>query len=932
MIQHDYVYDLTHQPYQSEFLDENSGLLRQTFTIPEGIRSVHGLRIRLSKYGNPGPVELMLWRAGRTAPLASGIIASGEVTPVFERMVGIDFDPCLVTPGERLELRVRVLAGQQPLDAYRIYGPNTRSELVSEGGARFPYWWYLDPNIRLDDVNASLPVGYRGAGLPDYNEGERLDAAGRRTWSISFQVLTDRDETEPSLHEQQFEFVQALTTEPFSEWVCVRNPARQPKPGEAWITQDWKVDAPENSSPVLNNAVLELTTFLGRVLGVSLTRGQAQKTIRLSLKETEDKNPEAFRVSVTVKDVHIVSGDPRGLLRGVFWLEREMLLQRAPALAVGEYQVKPRYETRMVPGIYPAPTYFMLREAQIFTRGYLWRLARAGYNAVYFQASIEDFVENSTVFPEMNDPEAPVVIERLRRAVELAAEYGVAFYWDLKTGYEKPFPESIYERLPHLHSFRKFGNFPCTGQPETLAFIGETIANVFRKVEKLRGIVLVYDTEGFYSCITHNAKDNCPYCKNYSIEELGNRIFDTLKQSMRILHSDRDLVLWTYICDEPWNYRLIRSMPSDVILMACYSQLQRLNRFNTVVLADDYSLCSDAPSDYFLKVKAAAAERGLRFYCKTEDTFAQEFVSTPFTPCLEQHQRRWDRLAQEDTVTGMISQYLHVGFTPTPCQDLMVQNVFEVRKDGRPFVLTPREKLTRAACLNYGSEVSELVTQAWESFSQAIRDYFPYTWGVCRYPGPLQSAPGQPFQLDPAQPMARSWARGYVNDLKWTGIRPRFLLEGVWNDAVVERCLFEVRRCYQTGNLILEKALDRCDPVYRTAIRRDLNVSQMQESQVETVLNWISFFRLRAAYSQEPTPFLVHQLAALLQQELVNSEQALCLAQSDSRLGFSCEGDGNVRGGHFTPVTIQAKIAGLRETLAELYDRLPEFGNREQER
>ena len=68
------------------------------------------------------------------------------------------------------------------------------------------------------------------------------------------------------------------------------------------------------------------------------------------------------------------------------------------------------------------------------------------------------------VFPELNDPEATDVIERLRRSVELAAEYGIDFYWDLKTGYEKKFPDAVYERLPHLRTFTKFGNFPCTGK------------------------------------------------------------------------------------------------------------------------------------------------------------------------------------------------------------------------------------------------------------------------------------------------------------------------------------------------------------------------------------------------------------------------------------------------------------------------------------
>lgn len=924
MIQYDYVYDLINHPYQSEFLDEDSGELRQTITIPDGVQTICGARVRLSKYGDPGPLELTLRRPGQAAVLAQGTISPAAVTPVFERMVGFDFPPVLVEPNEQIVLCLRALQGRQPMDAYRVYGPNTRAELVNEGNARFPYWWYLNPEIRLDDVNAALPIAYQGAAYPDYASGTRYDMSGNKTWAISFRLFTDADPKEDGSREEMFDFAQALTAEPFSEWTDLRDPSRRASSCEVEITDKWNIIDPEIDTPVMRNAALELSAFLSRIMGVrpSGEAGEESGSIRILLDpEALMANPEAFTVEVRANGVTVTAGDPRGLLRGAFWLEDQMLLKRAPLLEIGQYQVAPKYTVRMVPGIYPAPSYFMLREAQIWTRGYLWRLARAGYNAVYFQASIEDFVEDSAIFPEMNDPEAPFAFERLRRSVEMASDYGIDFYWDLKTGYEKPFSEAVYQRLPHLRSFRKFGNFPCTGQAETLDFLRETVSNVFRRVEKLKGLILVYDTEGFYSCLTHNYKDHCPYCREFPVEELGNRIFNTLKEAARVVQPDRELVLWTYICDEPWNYNLIRALPQDITLMACYSQLKELQRFDSTVLTDDYSLCSDAPSDYFLKVQALAHERGVRFFCKTEDTFGQEFVSTPYTPCLEQHQRRWDRLGQEQ-VAGVVTQYLHIGFIPTPCQDLMRGNVFEVVKNGKPLDLPAREILLQTAQINFGAEAAPAVVQAWEAFSAAIRDYFPYTWGVCRYPGPLQSAPGQPFPIDPQQPVPRRWARGYVNDLAWTGIRERFLLRGPWNDQVVERCLHAVHRCYEEGNRFMERALVHCAPQYRSAVQRAYSVSRMQQSQVTTIVNLIEFIRLRNQYALQPNQILLRSLLHVLERELTNAQTALCLVEHDSRLGFSCEGDGNIRGGHFTAATAAAKIEGLKCTLAHLYEQL----------
>jgi hypothetical protein len=597
-----------------------------------------------------------------------------------------------------------------------------------------------------------------------------------------------------------------------------------------------------------------------------------------------------------------------------------MLERRAPILKQGEFLVQPRYQTRMVPGIYPAPSYFLLREAQVWTPGYMWRLARAGYNAVYFQASLEDVTEDSAMFPEMNDPDAPAAIERLRRAADLGARYGVDFYWDVKTGYERKFPDSVYQRLPHLKAFARFGNFPCTGQPETLDFLRETISNVFNKVEALKGLVVVYDTEGFYSCITHNSKDKCHYCRDYPVEELAGRLFQVFKESARVKHADRELVLLTYICDEPWNYRVIESMPGDVTLAACFSQLKVLERGGVKILTDDYSLCSADPSDYFLKVKALANKKGLRFIAKTEDTFGQEFVSTPYTPCLEQHQRRWDSLAMEG-VDGFLAQYIHIGFMPTPCQDLMRQNVFQVWENEVLQESSPLEKLKTAAVLNSGKESSELVVKAWEAFSAAIREDFPYTWGVCRYPGPLQSAPGQPFYLDLGRVMPRRWSRGYVNDLKWTGIVERFLVDKdkTWDERVVAHCFQNMLKHYQQGNLYLEEATHTCLDADRPALVSALNVSRMQTSQVRTIVNLIEFLHLREAYTRQPGRQGRDSLIYVLENELENAQAALQLARRDSRLGYSGEGDGNTRGGHFNAFTISEKIADLKQALAGLY-------------
>ncbi len=921
MITYDYTYDFANHPYRSEFLDQDSGKLIQSFRIPVGVSSIRGIRVKLSKYGDPGPVHYSLGRRPGGQELRRGSIPAAQIMPVFELMVGEDFPPVQVWAGETLYLTLWVEDARRPLDAYHVYGPNTRAERVSEVNARLPFWWY-EAAERLDDVNAPLPTLYAGANYPDFTSGSRLRADGSPTWSISFAILTDIDPPDGDKSEQQFEFSAKLLAEPFTEFHYLRVEDQTPAPGEVEIDATWSLESRLPDSELVANALTEIQVFLNKVMGVQIQVGTDEPRILFQSSQDERlTKPESFLVTVTPGQILIQATKEVGLLRAAYWMEDRMLERRAPFLAQGEFLVLPRYDTRMVPGIYPAPSYFMLREAQVWTPGYMWRLSRAGYNAVYFQASLEDFVVDSAIFPEMNDPEAPAAIERLRRSVELGARYGVDFYWDVKTGYERKFPDSVYQRLPQLKAFERFGNFPCTGQETTLDFLRETIGGVFTQVEGLKGLVVVYDTEGFYSCITHNSKDKCPYCRDYPVEELAGRLFQAFKESARVKHADRELILLTYICDEPWNYRVIEHMPPDVTLAACYSQLKVLERGGVKILTDDYSLCSADPSDYFLKVKKLANKKGLRFIAKTEDTFGQEFVSTPYTPCLEQHQRRWECLAKEG-VNGFLSQYLHIGFMPTPCQGLMRLNAFEVWKNGSLVESTQAEKLSTAAILSSGRESSELVVKAWEEFSLAIREDFPYTWGVCRYPGPLQSAPGQPFYLDPQRIIPRRWARGYVNDLKWTGIVERFLIDRdkTWDERVVARCFQSMLKHYQQGNLYLDEAIRTCRDADRQALVDAQNVSRMQFSQVKTIVNLIEFIHLRDAYTRQPGQAVRDSLIFLLECELENAQAALHLSRRDSRLGFSGEGDGNVRGGHFNAFTISQKIADLEQTLATLYE------------
>ena len=226
--------------------------------------------------------------------------------------------------------------------------------------------------------------------------------------------------------------------------------------------------------------------------------------------------------------------------------------------------------------------------------------------------------------------------------------------------------------------------------------------------------------------------------------------------------------------------------------------------------------------------------------------------------------------------------------------------------------------------MRYGVAASRHVVKAWKAYSQAMRDYFPYSPGVCRYPGPLQSSPAQPFYLDPKRAMPRLRSRGYVADLTWTELPERLQVDGSegWNASLISRCFQAFARCYREGDMHLELAQQACPADHRESLVKALNVSRAQYLQVKSLLHYVQFLQLRDVYLENADRVLLEALIFVCESELSDATKALDLCRRDSRLGFSCEGAGTVRGGLFTPAAIAQKIASLRQTLVSLYSGL----------
>lgn len=913
MILYDYEYDLVNQPFFSRILDEDNRIAIK-FILPEHVKALSGVMVKLTRAGNPGDIFYCL--RNRKEIISEGTIDKETITPVLELFVEIKMRDTAVDPGTQLFLELKVKEGRMPLDGYRIFGPRQDENGGFDEAEAIPYWWDEKYCQGME-----VPKDYKLAKYEKSTLVSTVNKDGSEGPGVSFGIVTGEDKNDG--REQSFQFMRKLTAPPFSEWHLLENDCgKYGKAGggagdEVFMDASWGlcIDDSLKDSDLVRNIRKEINTFFEKVFGFSINGTDKFLTLKLTGAELLKGN-ESHRIEVDEKGITISAMDERGLLRAVHYMEDVMLESQCRGLKKGLHSREGRYAVRMTSGMYPAPfNYFTLQSPEIWTDGYMWRLARAGYNAVWLSINLEEIVTDSRIFPEMNDAGATAAIERLRRITKTAQEFGVDVYFEIKTGYFKRFSEKAFEKHPEVKAFDKWGNYPCTGHEVFEKFLEETLGNTLSKVPGLKGIIVIYDSEGFYSCFANEKQGGCPICRNYSTDELALRFLTTLKKLIDKYTEAGELIAWTYYCDSGWNYRLMKALPPDIRVMSCYSQFVDFERFGVRNTTDDYACCVTGPSDYFTKVYEISGQTGREVIAKTEVCFGQEFVGIPYIPCLTQHQKRWDSMVDRH-LYGFMGDYIHRGFMPSPCTDLMRINSFVTKINGKEWMEVSREKLKWTASLNFGKAAAEDVIKAWELFSEAMCEYFPYSPEVCRYPGPLQAAPGQPFYMDRDRKIKRKRARYNAADLSWTKRGISRNRSRQWNKELVYKCFIHFNECYEKGVKHLETVLKKSSDNPGN-LQSMINIAKMQVCMVKSMLNFIDFITLRDGIENKDNGRL-NKIKAVCGKELENAKLALHLCEIDSNLGFSCEGQGTVRGGYFTPATIREKLGELEETIREV--------------
>ena len=96
----------------------------------------------------------------------------------------------------------------------------------------------------------------------------------------------------------------------------------------------------------------------------------------------------------------------------------------------------------------------------------------------------------------------------------------------------------------HGHDIRSL----CASDPETLKFIADSWADVFRRVPELGGMVTIIGGEGFYHCYMRAGKDgpDCPRCREREPEDVVAGLTNAVFRAVRKVKPEAELLAWPY--------------------------------------------------------------------------------------------------------------------------------------------------------------------------------------------------------------------------------------------------------------------------------------------------------------------------------------------------------------------------------------------------
>lgn len=674
----------------------------------------------------------------------------------------------------------------------------------------------------------------------------------------------------------------------------------------------------------------EIKSFFLDAGGISLREGRGKREIILRREgAAKDRiEDDSYSLKVSGDRIEIASPSWRGVLYGVYYLEQLLLERGIPAIRPQTVERRPLYDVRMFGDVYGTFTVSGLGIDRPVSRDTFSALSRFGANATFTFVQLGDYLDDKT-FAELANPNREKNFAELARLADLAKSVGVDLYLD---AYNPKLPDNHPVFLAHPEAkgaTQHGGNIRCLcpSDPETLKFIADSWAEVFRRVPSLGGMVAIIGGEGFYHCYMRSGKGgpDCPRCSRRPPEDGVADLTNAVFRAIRKVKPDAEFLAWPYSAfiwsRDPFQMDLISKLDPGIQLVSEIDKDYLYQKDGYVKNIWDYSIDFLGPSDRFKAQNEAARKRGLKLCCKTESAVSLEMNAVPYIPCLARWGERMEIIRRERPAS-IYYAYDITGFSRSRPEELAG------RLSWGPAAGAPEEIRTMAV-RDFGPKAADKVIEAWTFFSDAI-GHTPYlTHGY--YQGPSFIGPGQPLMLKEENLPQEFFGRLFYlaeNDLS-EGTSQASMLRPIYTSDIrispAEMAdMDKAIELWDRGVAVLESRLGLVEAPYRKEYERELDMAAYLQTAFRAVAHANHFFSLRAEYlgliknaagskdGRGSILRLIDGMERIVKSDLVNARRGLAIARRDPRLDLAVRLDLD-----YPPLDkiIEAKIRYTEDTI-----------------
>ncbi len=622
----------------------------------------------------------------------------------------------------------------------------------------------------------------------------------------------------------------------------------------------------------------------------------------------ELKASKDYRIRVSAERITVCGYDELGVLHGLFNLEARMNLREGPFLPQDLDVVRhSRYRTRMVLS--------WLGWMQ-WPDTYLSHLAHDGYDGIF-----------ASVYANPNGVEGPPHYDLIRKqdaarlhdVIRRAKRYGI-----------KVFAPILYAN---------------TREPENKAGLREHVRDIVTKFPDIHGYILL--TEGFYfekffGAGGQGKQDLREWARHWTEAVL------IVAEECHRINPRIEILPWEYNIDfRPRQVELkryvTRLLPPDTIPLLTWENGKAFEIDGLHGFLRDYSISQIGPAEVAAAQIAEAKRREMPVYCKVDCFATWQFGTTPYLPCPQQWQRRYDALAAHG-IDGTLETWSN-GYKPNFIAELRAWSCWT---DPLDFDVLLRSVARR----EFGRGSEDLVLRAWEHFSRAIQlvpDTGPSMGTNAAVANPifLDQPPTRIMTLinswwdearkshwrhrvDPYWPYAHpvvvftpdftnrtNRAESYARARSGVGaVEAPDKLAETEVLPVFNKYLLLAADEFEAGLKPYRQAALKAPEAKRAGAMKEVLVVEQMQRMLRSAQAILEFEDLRFRLSKtdrsaEAEP-LLERMAEILTAEIERTEAALETARRDSRLGYECEIDYV-----YTPYTINEKLRVLHEILEQ---------------